>query len=116
VELAPLGVQTISVVTCAVETNIHNRYEGWEMPDGSRYAAVKSDFTKRAKGDDGAPRMPAHKYADGVVSKILAGSGPKFWYGAHAAMIRFAIAWLPISLLVGVLPFHRAPKLFLTTV
>jgi 1-acylglycerone phosphate reductase len=82
------------------------------MPADSRYAAVKSDFTKRAKGDDGAPRMPVQKYADGVVSKIVAGSGPKFWYGAGAAFLKVAIAWLPTWLLVGVLPIRLCAMAF----
>lgn len=71
------------------------------MPDKSYYADVESDFTKRAKGDDGAPRMETNVYADAVVSKILSGAGgSKFWYGASASVLKSALAWLPTSWLV----------------
>ncbi|KAF1957643.1 putative hydroxybutyrate dehydrogenase, partial [Byssothecium circinans] len=97
VEMAPFGVKTISVVTGAVHTQGHTNYKDWSMPENSLYNSVRGDFIKRASGDDGAPRMDPHKYADGVVVKIIANPTPKFWYGASASFVRFAVSWLPTS-------------------
>ncbi|KAF2114935.1 hypothetical protein BDV96DRAFT_576142 [Lophiotrema nucula] len=99
VELAPFGIKTVSIVTGAVKTQAHTHYNAWNIPDGSLYASVREDFVKRARGDDGAPRMDPHDYADGVVAKIIANSSAKFWYGASASIVKFAVSWFPTSLL-----------------
>jgi len=101
-ELAPFGIKTISVITGAVTSLNHTHYESWKLPEDSLYSSVQSDFEKRAKGDDGAPRMAAHDYAERVVSRILAGSKPKLWYGASASIVKFAVAWFPTWWLVCV--------------
>ncbi|PSN65483.1 putative hydroxybutyrate dehydrogenase [Corynespora cassiicola Philippines] len=100
-ELAPFDVKVVSVVTTAVESQNHTHYQEWKMPDNSRYKSVEEHFIKRAKGDDGSPRMPNQKYAEGVVNKLLANPGPKFWYGAFASLIKFGSSWFPTSWLVS---------------
>ena len=37
------------------------------MPGTSHYISVEEEFAKRAKGDDGAPRMENYEFAKGVV-------------------------------------------------
>lgn len=102
-ELAPFNVKVISIVTGAVQSKAHSHYEEWKMPATSRYLSVEESFTKRAKGDDGAPRMNNHKYAEGVVGKLLAGPGPKFWFGGAVGVVKFAVEWFPIRWLVSVM-------------
>ncbi|KAF1992789.1 putative hydroxybutyrate dehydrogenase [Amniculicola lignicola CBS 123094] len=97
VELAPFHVKVVSIVTGAVMSKTHTHYEDWKMPRTSRYLAVEKSYTKRAKGDDGAPRMDAHKYAEGVVGKLLKNPGAKFWYGGAAGVVKFAVSWFPTS-------------------
>lgn len=71
------------------------------MPETSRYLAIEGSFTKRAKGDDGAPRMKNHKYAEGVVAKLIGSPGSKFWYGAAVGIVKFATSWFPTPWLVS---------------
>lgn len=101
VELAPFDVKVVSIVTGATKTNIHSHHEEWKMPESSRYLAAEEDFRKRAKGDDGAPRMDAQKYAEGVVGKLLNRPGPKFWYGGAVGILKFAVSWFPTSWMVS---------------
>ncbi|KAH8722688.1 putative hydroxybutyrate dehydrogenase [Phaeosphaeriaceae sp. PMI808] len=96
-ELAPFDVKVVTVVTGAVQSKVHSHYLNWQMPKTSRYISVEGEFVKRAKGEDGAPRMENHKYAEGVVNKLIGNPGPKIWYGAAASMIKFAVSWFPTS-------------------
>ncbi|KAL9106014.1 MAG: hypothetical protein Q9227_008922 [Pyrenula ochraceoflavens] len=96
-ELAPFDVTVVSVVTGAVESRVHSHYQDWKMPKNSRYVSVEGDFVKRAKGDDGSPRMENHKYAEGVVDKLLNKPGSKIWYGAAASLVKFAASWFPTT-------------------
>jgi len=70
------------------------------MPENSRYDEIRETYTKRTGGNDGAPRMDTHKYAEGVVDKILKGAGAKIWAGANAGIIKFMLSWMPTSFIV----------------
>jgi 1-acylglycerone phosphate reductase len=102
VELAPLGVRVVSVVTTGVKSQGHTGYQMWKMPSDSRYLQVQTNFVKRAKGDDGAPRMEAMEYAKRVVEKVLGSEKRKIWCGAYAGMLKWMIAWLPMVWLVRI--------------
>lgn len=88
-------------MTGAVGSKAHSRYEDWKMPETSRYVAVLESFTKRAKGDDGSPRMDRYEYAEGVVGRLLGNPGPRFWYGGAVGVVKFAVSWFPTSWLVS---------------
>jgi 1-acylglycerone phosphate reductase len=102
-ELAPLGVRVVSVVTTGVKTNSHVAYQAWKMPSDSHYLHVENEFVKRAKGDDGAPRMATTDYAKRVVDKVLDTEKIQFWCGAYAGMLKLMIAWLPVAWMVRIL-------------
>jgi 1-acylglycerone phosphate reductase len=111
-ELAPFHVRVVSIVTTAVKSKTQSHYPEWK-PENSYYGTIKPQFDKRARGDDGAPRMDTTQYADGVVSIILKGSKAKFFYGASAAIIRFVVGWLPPTWLVSI-PYASWSKLQVT--
>lgn len=71
------------------------------MPGASRYISVEEDFVKRAKGNDGAPRIENYEFAKGVVDGLLGNPGPKIRYGAATSVIKFAVSWLPPLWLVS---------------
>jgi 1-acylglycerone phosphate reductase len=100
-ELAPLGVKTVTVVTGPVKSLVHTNTDMWKMPVNSRYSEIEATIMKRATGDDGVPRMDTMKYAEGVVSKLLSGGSVKFWYGENVGIIKWLGSWLPTSLLVS---------------
>jgi len=105
-ELAPFGVTVTSVVTSPVTSLGLTHSEKWVMPDGSLYEEIRETYTKRTGGDDGGPRMDTHKYAEGVVDKILKGAGAKFWGGANAGIIKFMLSWMPTTFMVCVVRVH----------
>ncbi|KAF2440842.1 hypothetical protein P171DRAFT_488432 [Karstenula rhodostoma CBS 690.94] len=77
-KLVPFGVKVVLIITGAVESKVHSYHQEWKLPDTSLYVVFEESFTKRAKGDNGSPRMDKQTYAKGVVSKLLANPGPKF--------------------------------------
>jgi 1-acylglycerone phosphate reductase len=70
------------------------------MPKDSVYAQVQDAFVKRAKGDDGAPRLEPNVYADIVVKKVLDSDTKKFWCGGYSGLLKLMVTWLPLALLV----------------
>lgn len=101
-ELEPFGVSAVTVVTGPVTSNVHTHTDMWKLPENSLYADVQDIITKRASGDDGAPRMNTMKYASGVVDKIMKGGSPKFWAGANVGIIKIMWSWLPSSWMVRI--------------
>ncbi|KAK8021745.1 hypothetical protein PG990_006883 [Apiospora arundinis] len=103
-ELAPLHVNVLSIVTGALHTKGQSHFDDWKLPEGSLYAPVESTIRDRARGQEGAPRMEAIDYAKRVVSEIIKGRTGKFWYGASAGPVKFMTSWLPASLTVSTSP------------
>lgn len=99
-ELAPFGVKVTSVITAPVTSLGLSHPERWVMPEDSKYDEIRETYTKRSGGDDGAPRMDTHKYAEAVVGKILKGGETKLWYGANSGVVKFMLGWMPYSFLV----------------
>ncbi|KAF1951582.1 NAD(P)-binding protein [Byssothecium circinans] len=87
-ELAPLGVSVLSVVTGAVKSAGQTYFDDLKLPEGSLYKEVEEVIIHRAKGGDGLARMDTLEYAKGVVDEIEKGKSGKFWYGVHAENVR----------------------------
>lgn len=103
-ELRPFGVSVVTVVTGPVSSKVHTHTDMWKLPENSLYAEAEDMITKRAQGDDGAPRMDTMKYASGVVDKLLKGGNPKFWAGGNVGIIKLMWRLLPESVVVCSLP------------
>jgi 1-acylglycerone phosphate reductase len=86
-ELAPFGVKVTTVVTTTVvsmgQVGVEDK---WNLSKDSMYAEIRETYDKRKTGNDGIARMDTHKYAEGVVDKLLKGNSAKFWYGANSGM------------------------------
>ncbi|OAL04447.1 NAD(P)-binding protein [Phaeosphaeriaceae sp. SRC1lsM3a] len=98
-ELRPFGVSVVTVVTGPVSSKVHTHTDMWKLPENSLYAEAEDMITKRAQGDDGAPRMDTMKYASGVVDKLLKGGNPKFWAGGNVGIIKLMWRLLPESVI-----------------
>lgn len=99
VELAPFGVNVITVVTGGVKSNI-SRTER-TLPEGSPYAPLEENYVRRQKHSQKVG-MEAKEYAREVVGKILAGDGwiwkrRIIWAGGAATLV----SWLTMFLGVG---------------
>jgi 1-acylglycerone phosphate reductase len=77
VELAPLGVKVITIVTGGVKSRISSRVER-VLPAGSVYAELDEQYQKR-QGHSQQGAMSNEAYAESVVSQVLVGGGPWPW-------------------------------------
>ena len=99
VELAPFGVNVMTVVTGGVKSNIARTER--TLPEGSPYAAVEVNYQRRQKHSQEVG-MNTEQYAREVVGKILAGDGwiwkrRTIWAGGSATLVRWIILFLGIG-------------------
>jgi 1-acylglycerone phosphate reductase len=88
VELAPLGVKVVTIVTGGVKSNIARTDRA--LPEGSYYIPLNAEYQRRLKhSQEGA--MPNEAYAKSVVSHVLKKSpSPFVWEGKMAWVVWFA--------------------------
>lgn len=103
-ELQPLGVRVVSLVTGAVDTNIMSGSTMVSLEDSSPY---KVDSVERAMKnltgpEDGIKRVAAIDFARVVAGDVLGGATGKIWRGPMAGTIRFGSSFLPASILVSI--------------
>jgi len=104
-ELKPLGVKVVTVITGSVGTNLFANAPEHHLPEGSRYAPAEKEVAARATGNDvGAQNMPVDDYARSVVGDVLGGSTGRIFRGKMATMVRVVTTVFPTSLIVRKLP------------
>lgn len=85
VELAPLGVKVVNVVTGGVETHLHESKVN--LPKGSYYEAAREDIETKKMMRSGWRQEPA-EYAKRVASDLLKPNpAPWIWRGGMATVI-----------------------------
>ncbi|KAK9244588.1 short-chain dehydrogenase [Lipomyces tetrasporus] len=92
-ELQPLGVRTITLVTCAVKTNFFNDYHGAELPETSNYTEIRDFIHNLTDGRLQANAISSRHYAIKVVREVEKGTVGTVWAGTDAFFIRLAL-WL----------------------
>lgn len=99
-ELAPLNVKVLTVVTGAISSSIHLNAPGVKLPEKSHYRAVQ-DRLNALKGDTSeVKRTEAHVYAEKVVTDVLGGASGKTFRGSYASIAKYAITYLPTFITV----------------
>ncbi|KAF2274906.1 NAD(P)-binding protein [Westerdykella ornata] len=89
-ELVPLGVNVLAVVTGGVKTAGQTYFDNLRLPENSLYRSVEKTIISRAQGHDGMDRMDAHEYANAVADEIEKRTAGKFWYGVGPEMVKNA--------------------------
>jgi 1-acylglycerone phosphate reductase len=89
-EVAPFGVDVISVVTGGVRTLGQTYFEDFAVPSNSLYKPIESTIVSRAQGGDGMPRMDLEEYSRAVADAIIQRTAGKFWYGQNAEMVKMS--------------------------
>jgi 1-acylglycerone phosphate reductase len=56
-EMAPLGVRVVTLLTGAVQSEGRTAFGDFKLPENSRYDVIEDSITKRARGEDGFARM-----------------------------------------------------------
>ena len=100
-ELAPLGVNVVTVETGAVRSRGQINLPELKLPSSSRYLSIEKTIAARARDEDGLNRMETRAYAAQVVNDVLSGTRGRIWRGGMALLVRFASALFPAFLLVS---------------
>ncbi|KAI1161566.1 hypothetical protein F5B18DRAFT_429019 [Nemania serpens] len=94
VEMKPLGVQVVNIISGEVSTNILRRDVGRKLPEGSFYSPMSEEFSNHVgrKPDTTPPEV----YARSVVAEVIK---PKpqvwFWTGRRVPIVRYGDMFLP---------------------
>ncbi|KAA8618456.1 DltE Short-chain dehydrogenase of various substrate specificities [Pyrenophora tritici-repentis] len=101
VELAPLGVRVITVVTGGVISNIARNDR--KLPLGSLMAPLAAEYERRLKHSQELG-MNTRQYASSCVKQVIAGDGLLskkrwIWEGKMSWLVWFAWTFLPTSVL-----------------
>ncbi|KAF1989505.1 short chain dehydrogenase/reductase [Aulographum hederae CBS 113979] len=93
VELAPFGVQVVTVVTGGVKSRIARTDR--TLKEGSLYVPIEEEYLRRVKhSQDGA--MPNEAYAQSVVKQVLVKTPKKWvWEGNKSWLVWFLWRFLP---------------------
>lgn len=100
-ELAPLHISVLTVVTGAIETSFMSNIQEPQFLPNSYYLAIQDKAKVLARGEDGHPRTNSAVYAEKVVKDVLSGKTGKVWHGKNAAMTRAANVALPVWIMVS---------------
>lgn len=100
-ELAPLGVNVMTVETGAVRSMVHTKPPEVKLPSNSRYLSIEKTIAARARGEDGVGRMETRTYAAMVVDDVLNRTRGTVWRGGSALFARWASALLPAFVMVS---------------
>ncbi|KAF2272849.1 NAD(P)-binding protein [Westerdykella ornata] len=103
VELAPLGVRVITVITGGVKSNIARVHR--ELPPDSYMLPLKDEYESRLTHSQQLG-MDTEQYARSCVRQVLAGDEwgglvrrRWIWEGKMSWVVRFVTAWLPAGVL-----------------
>jgi 1-acylglycerone phosphate reductase len=99
-EMQPLGVQVVTVITGAVSTKLHINAPDHHLPDSSFYIAASSEIAARVSNEDVPKHSKPEDFARSLVGDLLAGTSGKVYRGEMASTVRFASKFLPASFLV----------------
>ncbi|KAJ5631595.1 uncharacterized protein N7484_011695 [Penicillium longicatenatum] len=102
-ELLPLNINVVTVITGAIETNIMKNSPAPVLHESLPYFKALEQITKLSAGDDGVKRMKREEFARKVVGDVLLGTGGKVWRGASASATRLASLLAPSWVLDSIL-------------
>ncbi|RYP10657.1 hypothetical protein DL765_008039 [Monosporascus sp. GIB2] len=94
VEMKPLGVQVVNIISGEVSTNILKRDHERKLPENSFYSPMSEEFTAHVRRTPNT--TPPEVYARSVVAEVVK-SKPSvwFWTGARTVIVRYGDMLLP---------------------
>ncbi|KAF2497890.1 oxidoreductase [Lophium mytilinum] len=98
IEMAPLGVKVVTIITGGVKSNIA-RIER-TLPDGSYYIPVSAEYQRRLTHSQEVG-MPTDSYAKSVVNHVLTPNPARWvWAGSASWTIWFVQRFLPLGIVM----------------
>lgn len=100
-ELRPLGVRTITLITCAVKTNFFADTTEIVLPETSKYNGIRGFINEINDGRLQATGISTSQYANKVVREVEKGTVGEVWVGKDAFMAWLGWALSPRAVLVS---------------
>ena len=100
-ELAPLGVRTITLVTTAVKSNAFANLKPVDIPEKSYYYSIRDYIRETSDGRMQKDGITAKQFGFTVVREVENGTTGKCWVGRGAASARYGAWLLPNWMMVG---------------
>ncbi|XRM41189.1 hypothetical protein ABZX51_004477 [Aspergillus tubingensis] len=94
-ELAPLGVRTITLMTGGVKTKFFDNYIQRQVPETSYYIGAKDAIQKMGDGSLQDSGVDRYAYASKVVQAVERKDSGKLWVGGGAVPAKWALWLLP---------------------
>lgn len=92
-ELAPLGVRTLTLITTGVKTNAFTNLKPIDIPANSHYFSIRDYVREVSDGRLQKDGITPKQYGSKVVREVEKGTSGKFWVGGDATSARYG-AWL----------------------
>ncbi|KAH3917966.1 hypothetical protein HBI56_178060 [Parastagonospora nodorum] len=110
-ELAPLGVRVITLVTGGIATNFVANLNALDLPEKSYYKCVEDTIAEQPEHIPFS--MAPERFALHVLQRVERGGAGKYWAGGGTVMMRVALWVLPQALLdvISMMPKPFAKKL-----
>ncbi|EXJ96424.1 hypothetical protein A1O1_01550 [Capronia coronata CBS 617.96] len=112
-ELAPLGVRTLTLVTAAVKSNVWVNMAPPTIPENSYYHPLQGYITDLSDGRLQKDGITAKEYGDKVVREVEKGTTGKLWVGGGAAAARIAAWLLPDWMMVSFIHLFPCDELLI---
>ncbi|KAI1612142.1 short-chain dehydrogenase/reductase [Exophiala viscosa] len=110
-ELAPLGVRTLTLVTAGVKSNVFSNVKPPIIPKTSYYYGIRDWIVEQLDGRMQKDGITAKEFGDKVVRQVEKGTTGKYWVGGGAAGARIAAwllpDWMMDMLIVSMFPFGK---------
>ncbi|KAL3485388.1 hypothetical protein BJX62DRAFT_247559 [Aspergillus germanicus] len=96
VEVAPLGVKVVTIMTGIVASKMFENTPHEDLPETSYYRSASPNIAEIASGEKFASiAMPASTYAKGVVNDVLRGHSGMTWRGKISSTGWFVHSFFP---------------------
>ncbi|KAI4141704.1 MAG: hypothetical protein LQ340_007565 [Diploschistes diacapsis] len=99
VEMEPLGVKVMTVVTGAVKTQIFANVPTNRLPESSVYRAAEAEIRKRMLGEDLPGSTSTAKFSRSVIKDVLASRTGHTYRGYLATVLHILVSILPASVM-----------------
>ncbi|KAH7009222.1 uncharacterized protein B0I36DRAFT_257953 [Microdochium trichocladiopsis] len=104
-ELAPLGVRTITLMTGGIATSFFSNMRTLPIPESSNYYGIKSIIEENP--DQNPYGMEPKAFATQLLRHVERGASGKIWLGGGVAMARMLLWLSPSSAVVSIHIRHR---------
>ena len=103
-ELAPLGVSVVTLLVGTIKTPFYANQPSFELPQSSRYLAIKSTIARWATGEASPKGSPPDEFAESIVDDVVGAKRDGLvWKGPNSFAVWFVTRWLPQFILVSIL-------------